>query len=242
MGFFVPGDRIQKIFWPKRTTNKDISFSSEFSCRIIRGVYIKDVGRCLISQDVYTAVGFNIENGAETIQRLVPGKYRMRLGDAVIDMKEVDKNVHLHPDTVLLKEPDLYCFLLRCKMDEAEPFMEWVVESFTARGSKISLSHRIKRCSTCPYEWWSTKSWQSDSSHLIWECALQAQRDVYRTQLQKCRDIIIHLKTCYVPHARDPGKDNIITSYGNTQSLSMISFMNCHIKSRGYSDVKGMLN
>ena len=40
--------------------------------------------------------------------------------------------------------------------------------------------------------------------------ALQAQRDVYRTQLQKCQDIIIHLKTSYVPHARDPGKDNII--------------------------------
>ena len=176
MGFFVPGDRIQKIFWPKGTTNKDISFSSEFSCRIIRGVYIKDVGQCLIFQDVYTAVGFNIENRAETIQRLVPGKYRMRLGDAVIDMKEVDKNVHLHPDTVLLKEPDLYCFLLRCKMDEAEPFMEWVVESFTARGSKISLSHRIKRCSTCPYEWWSTKSWQSDSSHLIWECGITSTK------------------------------------------------------------------
>ena len=40
--------------------------------------------------------------------------------------------------------------------------------------------------------------------------ALQAQRDVYRTQLQKCQDTIIHLKTRYVPHARDPGKDNII--------------------------------
>ena len=40
--------------------------------------------------------------------------------------------------------------------------------------------------------------------------ALQAQRDVYQTQLQKCQDTIIHLKTCYVDHARDPGKDNII--------------------------------
>ena len=49
--------------------------------------------------------------------------------DAVIDMKEVAKNVYLHPDTVLLKEPGLYCFLLRCKRDEAEQFMEWVVET-----------------------------------------------------------------------------------------------------------------
>ena len=114
--------------------------SFKFNDKNIRAFYIKDVGLCLLSQDVYTVLRYDKE------------KYKMRFGDAVIDMKEVDKNVHLHPDTVLLKEPDLYCFLLRCKMDEAEPFMEWVVESFTARGSKISLSHRIKRCSTCPYE------------------------------------------------------------------------------------------
>ena len=40
--------------------------------------------------------------------------------------------------------------------------------------------------------------------------ALQAQRDVCQTQLQKCQDTIIHLKTRYLDHARDPGKDNII--------------------------------
>ena len=40
--------------------------------------------------------------------------------------------------------------------------------------------------------------------------ALQAQRDVYQTQLQRCQDIITHLRTRYVYHARDPGKDNII--------------------------------
>ena len=39
---------------------------------------------------------------------------------------------------------------------------------------------------------------------------LQAQRDVYKDQLQKCQDIIIHLKTRHVPHAKDPGKDNIV--------------------------------
>ena len=39
---------------------------------------------------------------------------------------------------------------------------------------------------------------------------LQAQRDVYKDQLQKCQDIITHLKTRYVPHANDLGKDNIV--------------------------------
>ena len=39
---------------------------------------------------------------------------------------------------------------------------------------------------------------------------LQAQRDVYKDQLQKCRNIITHLKTRHVPHAKYPGKDNIV--------------------------------
>ena len=39
---------------------------------------------------------------------------------------------------------------------------------------------------------------------------LQAQRDLYQTELQKCQDTIIYLKARYVDHARDPGKDNIV--------------------------------
>ena len=33
---------------------------------------------------------------------------------------------------------------------------------------------------------------------------------MYKDQLQKCQDTITHLSTRYVPHARNPGKDNII--------------------------------
>ena len=40
--------------------------------------------------------------------------------------------------------------------------------------------------------------------------ALQEQRDVYKEQLQKCQDIITHLRKRYVPHAKDPGKGNIV--------------------------------
>ena len=40
--------------------------------------------------------------------------------------------------------------------------------------------------------------------------ALQAQRDVYKDQLQKFQDIITHVKTRHVPHASDPGKDTLI--------------------------------
>ena len=40
--------------------------------------------------------------------------------------------------------------------------------------------------------------------------ALQVQRVVCQAQLQRSQDTIIHLKTSYVDHARDPDKDNII--------------------------------
>ena len=40
--------------------------------------------------------------------------------------------------------------------------------------------------------------------------SLQVQRDVYKDQLQKFQDIITHLKIRHVPHAKDPGKDNIV--------------------------------
>ena len=39
---------------------------------------------------------------------------------------------------------------------------------------------------------------------------MQAQSDVYKDQLQKYQDIITHLKTRHVPHAKDPGKENIV--------------------------------
>ena len=40
--------------------------------------------------------------------------------------------------------------------------------------------------------------------------ALQAQRDVYKEQLQKHQDTTTRLMTCYVRNAKNPGKDNII--------------------------------
>ena len=50
--------------------------------------------------------------------------------------------------------------------------------------------------------------------------ALQAQRDGYQAELQKCQDTITHLKTRYVPHARDPDKDNITIARKHTTSTN----------------------
>ena len=47
-------------------------------------------------------------------------------------------------------------------------------------------------------------------NHEYENAELQAQRDLYQAELQKCQDIIIYLKARYVNHARDPGKDNIV--------------------------------
>ena len=52
----------------------------------------------------------------------------MRFGDLLNQREEI---FPLHKDTVLLlKEPGLYSLLLRCKRNEAESFLEWVVETF----------------------------------------------------------------------------------------------------------------
>ena len=81
------------------------------------------------------------------ILRFVLKKYRMRLGDVKIDLQGVLKSKYLHPDTVLLKEPGVYCFLLRCNKAEAEPFMDWVVETVLPRevrklSQKLEEHHR----------------------------------------------------------------------------------------------------
>ena len=98
--------------------------SFHFNDKHVRSVYVKDVGQCPVSKDIYEAIGYEKEDGVKAIQQLVPEKYKIWFGDAEIDLGGADNSVHTQPNTLLLKEPDLYCFLLRCKRDEAGPFME----------------------------------------------------------------------------------------------------------------------
>ena len=107
------------------------SFVEQFSFngKNVRAVYIQDVGECLVACDVYKAIGYSRKTGVQAIQRLVPDKYRMQLRDVDAVLQGVLKFEYPQADTVLLKEPGLYCFLLRCKKVDAEPFMDWVVET-----------------------------------------------------------------------------------------------------------------
>ena len=94
-----------------------------------------------MSKDIYKAIGYKNEDGVKAIQQLVPEKHKIQFGNNQVDLEEgVDNSVHTQPNTMLLKEPGLYCFLLRCKRIEAEPFMEWVVD-------ETVLSHEVRRLS-----------------------------------------------------------------------------------------------
>ena len=106
---------------------------------------------------------------------------------------------------MLLKEPGLYCFLLKCKRIEAEPFMEWVVETV--------LPHEVRRLSNQLSN--QQKEIEEKDAAIVLlnddlqnreyeNVALQAQKDVYEAELQK------YLGTRYVPHMKNPGKDNIV--------------------------------
>ena len=75
--------------------------SSNFNSKHVRSVYVKDVDQCLVSKDLYEATGFEKEDEAKAIQRLVPEKYKTRFGDAQIDFEGVDNSLHTQPNTCL---------------------------------------------------------------------------------------------------------------------------------------------
>ena len=55
--------------------------SFKFDSNHVRSAYVKDVGQCLVLKDVYEGIGYDKENGIKAIQRLVPEKYKVHLGD-----------------------------------------------------------------------------------------------------------------------------------------------------------------
>ena len=120
-----------------------------FNGKNIRVVHIKNVGQSLVGIDVSKAVSYNDDDNARrTVRMHVLGKYRMPLGDAQnILRREIDVGLPKE-DTVLLKEPNLYCFLLRCKKPKAEPFMEWVVE--TVLPQEVRKYSRKRKSNTSP--------------------------------------------------------------------------------------------
>ena len=104
-----------------------------FNGKSVRSVYVKGTGECLVASDVYSVIGYDRENGKKAIQSLVHEKYKLRFGDVNFPPEGGEEFFPTQPNTILLKEPGLYSFLLRCKKPEAESFMEWVVEKVLPR-------------------------------------------------------------------------------------------------------------
>ena len=59
--------------------------SFKFNRKNIRSVHVKGE-ECLISRDIYKAIGYEEESGKKAIQNLVPNEYKLSFGDAVTDM------------------------------------------------------------------------------------------------------------------------------------------------------------
>ena len=85
------------------------------------------------------AIGYKKKDGVKEKQRLVPKKYKIRFGDAQINLEGVGSSVYTQTNTTLLKEPGLFCFLLSCKNPMAESLMGWAVETVLPReGRKLA--------------------------------------------------------------------------------------------------------
>ena len=114
----------------QRSAIKSFSFRS----KNVRSVHVPGMGECLVGIDVSRTIGYTDDNNSRrAIKRHVPQKYMMRFEDVKDTVERHVQSDMPQNDAVLLKEPGIYCFLLRCRMSKAEPFMEWVVETVLPR-------------------------------------------------------------------------------------------------------------
>ena len=135
----------------------------------------------------------------------------MRLRDVNIDLDKVDKSVHLHPDTVLLKELGIYCFLLRCNKVEAEPFMDWVVETVLPRevrklSQKLEEHHRRATHLQQAVEDRDNRIQAIEYENV----GLQGEIRAKDRQIEANQNRIAELVERYVDQCRNPSKDNIV--------------------------------
>ena len=112
------------------SVQRSVIESFSFNGKNVRSVHVPDLGECLVGIDVLRAIGYvDDNNGRIAIKRHVPQKYIMRFEDVKDIVERHVRSDVPHDDAILLKEPSLYCFFLRCKIPVAEPFMEWAVET-----------------------------------------------------------------------------------------------------------------
>ena len=62
------------------SVQRSVLKSFEFNGKKVESVHVTEE-ECLVSRDVYKAIGYEEENGKKVIQNLVPKKYKLRFGD-----------------------------------------------------------------------------------------------------------------------------------------------------------------
>ena len=147
----------------------------------------------------------------KNIQSLVLEKYKLPFGDIKPSLEKREEIFRLYPDTVLLKEPGLYCFFWRCKKNEVEPFMEWSVKTVLQRevlklASATEDMSKQMHCSMIIYMNKTTGPRLFIMS--MWNCR---SNEIFLRP--SCKDVKIRsydlIINCSIPRANDPGKDNI---------------------------------
>lgn len=187
----------------------------KFNGQNVRSVHVKYVGECLVASDVYKAVGYGKEDGKKAVQSLVLEKHKLRYGDAKFTSNKGEEIFPLHPDTVLLKEAGLYCFLLRCKKEKAEPFMDWVVEAVLPREVRKLGKQLVDQQQTSDLALQERDMQLALLNDDLTEAQEHSrQLEFNNTGLQgeiRAKDqMITQLTERYVDHAEDPGLDNVV--------------------------------
>ena len=99
--------------------------SFKFNDKNIKAVDVPELGECLVGIDVSSVIGYvDDNNGRRAIKRHVPLKYMMRFEDVKVTVKRHVRLDVPQDDAILLQEPGLYCFLLRCKMPGPESWKQ----------------------------------------------------------------------------------------------------------------------
>ena len=122
-------------------------FSEEqfsFDGKNVRSFYVNGES-LLMAKNVCLAIGYNKTTYRNALENHVPSKYKIRYEDLGLSKRVETTRLEksLHKETFFLTEPGLYCLLLRSKMDAAEPFMDWVVETVLPREvRKLNEEHQ----------------------------------------------------------------------------------------------------
>ena len=204
---------MSQVGFKKTQIKMSVSIVEQFNFKgkSVRTVHVQGTGDCLVAGDVWRAVGYGRKAGVQAMQKYVPERYKMRLGDACVDFEGVLGSKYTQPNTVLLKEAGLYCFLLRCGKPEAEPFMDWVCEEVLPREVRKLAEVMEEKNAQITF----LNDELTESQDLVRQLeynntGLRGEIRAKDQEIERRREENADLRERYVEHCRDPGKDNVV--------------------------------